>query len=162
MKTLASRAALVTAGASVPRHTLELGETVKGMQQRRTKRKTAMRKVDGKIALIADGNSGIGLATAKELVKEDAYVFITERRDPGIPAEVSRASKLTSRISAISIASSHRSQRLWCFWHPRTAATSPDRNYSWMVASRKCRARSRGRRRPGWSENFSTHRRCID
>src|SRR5215831_1388170 len=41
-----------------------------------------MRKLDGKIALITGGNSGIGLATAKEFLKEEAYVFITERRDP--------------------------------------------------------------------------------
>jgi NAD(P)-dependent dehydrogenase (short-subunit alcohol dehydrogenase family) len=52
-----------------------------------------MGKLEGKIALITGGNSGIGLATAKQFVNEGAYVFITGRREP----ELARAVKEIGR-----------------------------------------------------------------
>src|SRR5215831_15478532 len=45
-------------------------------------------KLDGKIALVTGGSSGIGLAAAKQLAGEGAYVFITGRRDPELVAAV--------------------------------------------------------------------------
>src|SRR5258707_601325 len=57
-----------------------------------------MGKLDGKIALITGGNSGIGLATAKQFVSEGAYVFITGRRDPELAAAVKEIGKNVTGI----------------------------------------------------------------
>src|SRR5262245_38717768 len=48
----------------------------------------AVGKLEGKIALVTGGNSGIGLASAKQFVNEGAYVFITGRRDRELAAAV--------------------------------------------------------------------------
>jgi len=50
-------------------------------------------KLEGKIAVITGGSSGIGLATAKGFVAEGAYVFITGRRRSELDAAVSEIGK---------------------------------------------------------------------
>jgi NAD(P)-dependent dehydrogenase (short-subunit alcohol dehydrogenase family) len=50
-------------------------------------------KLEGKIAVITWGNSGIGLATTKRFVSEGAYVFITGRRQKELDVAVSDIGK---------------------------------------------------------------------
>ena len=57
-----------------------------------------MGKLEGKIALITGGNSGIGLSTAKQFVNEGAYVFITGRRDPELAAAVKEIGRYVTGV----------------------------------------------------------------
>ena len=53
----------------------------------------ATKRLDGKIAVITGGSSGIGLATAQRFVDEGAYVFITGRRQSELDAAVEQIGK---------------------------------------------------------------------
>ena len=53
----------------------------------------ATKRLDGKIAVITGGSSGIGLATAQRFVDEGAYVFITGRRQSELDAAVRQIGK---------------------------------------------------------------------
>jgi NAD(P)-dependent dehydrogenase (short-subunit alcohol dehydrogenase family) len=57
-----------------------------------------MGKLDGKIALVTGGNSGIGLATAREFVHDGAHVFITARREPELAAAVKEIEKNVTAV----------------------------------------------------------------
>jgi NAD(P)-dependent dehydrogenase (short-subunit alcohol dehydrogenase family) len=51
------------------------------------------KRLDGKIAVITGGNSGIGLATAQRFVQEGAFVFITGRRKDELDKAVKQIGK---------------------------------------------------------------------
>src|SRR5580765_2051802 len=55
-------------------------------------------KLEGKVALITGGNSGIGLATAKQFVNEGTYVFITGRREAELAAAKKQIGKNVTAI----------------------------------------------------------------
>ena len=52
-----------------------------------------MEKLEGKVAVITGGNSGIGFATAQRFVSDGAYVFITGRRQSELDAAVKQIGK---------------------------------------------------------------------
>jgi len=52
-----------------------------------------MKKLEGKIAVITGGTSGIGLATAQRFVEEGAHVYITGRRQSELDAAVKQIGK---------------------------------------------------------------------
>src|SRR5918994_4450673 len=52
-----------------------------------------MEKLEGKVAVITGGNSGIGLATAQRFVSDGAYVFITGRRQSELDKAVKQIDK---------------------------------------------------------------------
>ena len=57
-----------------------------------------MNKLEGKIAVITGGNSGIGLATAKHFIAEGAYVFVTGRRQQALDTAISEIGKNVTGI----------------------------------------------------------------
>jgi len=57
-----------------------------------------MGKLDGKVAVVTGGNSGIGLAAAKRLVADGAYVFITGRRQSELDAAVKQIGRNVTAV----------------------------------------------------------------
>jgi NAD(P)-dependent dehydrogenase (short-subunit alcohol dehydrogenase family) len=57
-------------------------------------------RLEGKIAVITGGSSGIGLATAKRFVEEGAYVFITGRRKSELDAAVNQIGRNVTGVQS--------------------------------------------------------------
>jgi NAD(P)-dependent dehydrogenase (short-subunit alcohol dehydrogenase family) len=64
------------------------------------KRSNVMGKLEGKVALITGGNSGIGLATAEHFASEGAYVFITGRRQTELDEAVKKIGRNITALRA--------------------------------------------------------------
>ena len=58
------------------------------------------KKLEGKIALVTGGSSGIGLATAQGFVNEGAYVYITGRRQAELDKAVKTIGKQVTAVRA--------------------------------------------------------------
>ena len=52
-----------------------------------------LNKLQGKVAVITGGSSGIGFATAEQFVSEGAYVYITGRQEKELNAAVVKVGK---------------------------------------------------------------------
>src|SRR5262249_30376566 len=63
------------------------------------RRSPMSKKLEGKVAVITGGNSGIGLATARRFVAEGAHVFITGRRQTELDEAVRQIGEHVTGVS---------------------------------------------------------------
>jgi NAD(P)-dependent dehydrogenase (short-subunit alcohol dehydrogenase family) len=60
-----------------------------------------MGKLEGKVAVITGGSSGIGLATANQFISEGAYVFIAGRRQNELDTAVKQIGKNNNNVTGV-------------------------------------------------------------
>jgi NAD(P)-dependent dehydrogenase (short-subunit alcohol dehydrogenase family) len=60
-----------------------------------------MKRLEGKVAVITGGSSGMGLATAQRFVDEGAYVFITGRRQNEVDSAVKQIGKNNNNVTGV-------------------------------------------------------------
>jgi NADP-dependent 3-hydroxy acid dehydrogenase YdfG len=59
-----------------------------------------MKRLNGKIAVVTGGSSGIGFATAKAFVSEGATVYITGRRKDALEAAAAKIGEACIPVQA--------------------------------------------------------------
>ncbi|MBW7453046.1 glucose 1-dehydrogenase [Paenibacillus sepulcri] len=59
-----------------------------------------MGKLEGKVAVVTGGNTGIGLATAQQFVEEGAYVYITGRNQAGLNDAVEQIGRNVTAVQS--------------------------------------------------------------
>jgi len=60
------------------------------------------KRLEGKIAVITGGSSGLGLATGRRFVADGAYVFITGRREGELNAAIKKIGKNVTGVQVMS------------------------------------------------------------
>lgn len=74
-----------------------------------------MGRLDGKVAVITGGNSGVGAATAKLFAKEGATVVITARREAALKEVADEITAAGGEVYAVSTdISKPKTQRHLC------------------------------------------------